>query len=290
MSNPYAMIISAAVQAGSGIVGSIVGAAGSRRRERRLAYAQGKQMQIEAKALAKTAARIRELIDTGGMSLEDGLARIESHFQEQGGALNDWFQEQMQLGTEQLQKNREMVVGELRRNIDVAKKNVDRQQRNYLEAEEKKLDRIEKEFRQSNKQVKEQLTNERLGNSGAFIASVQQSQKTFGDIQNQLGQSKSQYFRGLSEGFTDVVQDAGFKTQQAGKQFDIAATGLQAQLGGQLRQGQMALGQQKFGAEETQRQKSFEIGSQLIDLDTQSELKTELGEQIAGMGSKSGRR
>lgn len=261
-------------QAGASVAGTAAGGSHKRRGRKQAAeasrvaqYQQGKATQAQAEALANTANRIKQLIDSGEMSLADGLARIESHFQDQGGMLNDWFEEQMRLGTEQLQMNRQMVVNELRRNIDVAQRNVDRQQRDYLENEKRKLNKIEKDFKESNKQIREQLTGERLGSSGAFLAAVEKSKETYGEIAKNMGQSRSQYFRGLAEGFTNVIEDVGFRTQQAGRQFDIAATGLQKELGGQLRQGQMQLGREKFGAGEDWRQQSFELGSQLIGLE-----------------------
>lgn len=241
---------------------------------------QARGLGANASALRNTANKIKKLIDEGGMSLQAGMDRLEAHFQEQGGLLNDWYQEQMRLGTEQLALNRQMVVDNLRRNITVAQRNVDRQQRDYLEDEKRKLDRIQEDFEKSNEQVREQLTNERLGNSGAFLEAVAQSQKTYGDIQNQMGQSRSQYFRGLAEGFTDVVNDVGFRTQQAQQQFDLASTGLQREIGGQYRESQMQQARERLGAEEAWRQQSFDIGTQLATLEGQAEGAEAMGKAL----------
>ena len=212
-----------------------------------------------------------KLVKDHGMDLPTALKRISAHFDKIGGEMNTMFKEQMRLGTEQINSRLKSSLDSIQQGIGVAKTRAYRAERDYLEQEEDKLKIISKDFEKSNQELKNTAVQRRLGASGAMIAAVAGAQERYGEIQTQMAESKSRYFRGLGEQFSDVVKAGGFQTLQSQSQAGRESLGLQQQIGGAQSQANINLSNQEFGAGEGARSTAFDASANMLLMQQQAD-------------------
>jgi len=195
--------------------------------------------------------KLQDAVRDGKMDLDSMLGRVDAHMSNMGGKINEWYNNQMQIGTQLVQQQMGAAIDQIKFGINEAKIRADRSERDHLEQKEEQVKRLEKDFNRSNQEIANQAVKRRLGGSGAFMAAIGKSQETLGKVKNELEKTSSRALRAIGEQFSDVTRAAGFQTLQAQEQAGRSTLGLQAQLGGQRAQQEMALEQQGFGARES---------------------------------------